>query len=261
MAYASGHFQLWVLLFTLLTGLGIQISTNMANDLFDYIKGADNLSRKGPTRVTASGLLNVVQMKQMIFAVMAFTALCGCVLILQGGWIISALVALALVFALAYTAGPLPLAYLGIAEFFVLVFFGPVATMSTYYLQTLEWNPHVGIAGLAPGLLSCAILIINNLRDVDEDRKAGRKNLICRFGTTFGKWEFAVAIFGALLIPIWFHEKHLLILLCCLCFIPAALLVQAVVKNQDPYAYTPLFGKTGKLLFFYTTIFSIGYLL
>lgn len=258
MAFASGSFHLWVLIFTLLTGLGIQISTNMVNDLFDHIKGADNASRKGPTRVTASGLMTVLQVQQMTFAVMAFTAVCGSVLVLRGGWVIGILVALALVFALAYTAGPYPLAYLGIAEFFVLIFFGPVATGCTYYLQTLQLDQGAFIAGLAPGLLSCAILVIQNLRDVEEDRKAGRKNLICRFGTKLGKWEFALAIFSAFLIPFWFQEKHLLILLCSLCLIPAMLLVRAVVKNQDPYAYTPLFGKTGKLLLFYTILFSIG---
>ncbi|MBS0628986.1 MAG: 1,4-dihydroxy-2-naphthoate octaprenyltransferase [Verrucomicrobia bacterium] len=261
MAYAHGSFHLWVLIFTLLTGLGIQISTNMINDLFDHLKGADTPSRKGPVRVTASGLLNVIQMKRMTLAMMTFTTLCGSALIFRGGWIISILVSLALVCAFAYTAGPFALAYLGIGEFFVLIFFGPVATMSTYFLQTLAWNPEAAVAGIAPGLISCAILVINNLRDVEEDRKAGRKNLICRFGPQFGKWEFATLIFAAMLVPFWFHEKHLLILLSTLWIIPASFLVNAVAKNHDPYAYTPLFGKTGKLLLVYTIIFSVGYLL
>jgi 1,4-dihydroxy-2-naphthoate octaprenyltransferase len=193
--------------------------------------------------------------------VLAFTALCGSVLIFRGGWVISILVALALLCAVGYTAGPFSLAYLGLSEFFVLIFFGPVATGCTYYLQTLELSRAAFIAGLAPGLFSCAILIINHLRDVEEDRIAGRKNLICRFGTTFGKWEYTIALFAGLLIPLYFQEKHLLQLLCSLCVIPGALLIRIVMKNRDPHTYNLLLANTGKFLFLYSTIFSIGYIL
>lgn len=258
MAAAAGHFHLWVLLFTLLTGLGVQISTNVANDLFDFLKGADTSARKGPVRVTASGLMSVPQVKRLTFAVMASTALCGSILVYRGGWVIASLVALALVCALAYTAGPFSLAYLGLSEFFVLIFFGPVATGCTYYLQTLQLSSQAFIAGLAPGLFSCAILIINHLRDVEEDRIAGRKNLICRFGTPFGKVEYVTCLFAALAIPFCVKEKNLL---CSLCILPAGFLAWAVIKNQNPSSYSPLLGKTGTLLLLYTTIFSIGYLL
>jgi len=261
MAFAQGIFNPWILLFTLLTGLGIQISTNMANDLFDHLKGADNSARKGPTRVTASGLMTVMQVKKMTFAVMGFTAICSTVLIYQGGIVIAALVALALLLALGYTAGPFPLAYLGIAELFVFIFFGPVGTGCTYYLQTNTLDPAPFIAGIAPGLISCAILVINNLRDVEEDLVAGRKNLICRFGTRLGKWEFALFVISATTVPLFFYQKPYMILLCVPCFILAVFLALAVAKNQDPYALTPLFGKTGKLLLAYTIFFSIGYLL
>ena len=261
MAAHQGSFHFWVLLFTLLTGLGVQISTNVANDLFDFLKGADTAARKGRVRVTASGLLSIAKMKLLTFAVLSFTAICGSVLIIRGGWVISILVALALLCAIGYTAGPFSLAYLGLSEFFVLIFFGPVATGCTYYLQTLELSRAAFIAGLAPGLFSCAILVINHLRDVEEDRIAGRKNLICRFGTTFGKWEYAIAILAGLLIPLYFHEKHLLQLLCSLCVIPGAILVLTVMKNKDPHTYNLLLAKTGKFLFLYSTIFSIGYFL
>jgi len=261
MAAQHGSFHFWVLLFTLLTALGIQISTNVSNDLFDFLKGADTSARKGPVRVTASGLMSVAQVKLLTFAVLGFTAVCGSVLIFRGGWIISLLVALALLCAVGYTAGPFSLAYLGLSEFFVLVFFGPVATGCTYYLQTLQLSKEAFIAGLAPGLISCAILVINHLRDVEEDRIAGRKNLICRFGTTFGKMEYAISLLGGLLIPFYFQEKHILQPLCLLCLGPAALLVLKVMKNKDSHTYNLLLANTGKLLFLYSTIFSIGYFL
>lgn len=261
MAYAQGCFNFWIFFFTLLTGLGIQISTNMANDLFDYLKGADTPSRKGPVRVTASGLMSVVQVKKMTLMVMTFTALASTVLIYRGGIIICALVLLALLLSVAYTAGPFPLAYLGISELFVLIFFGPVATGCTHYLQTQLFEPAPFIAGLSPGLLSCAILIINNLRDVEEDRRAGRKNMICRFGTGFGKWEFGICVLGAMLIPLTFYHEHLTVPLCAPCLFPAVLLTRAVATAHVPSDYNELFGKTGKLLGFYTIFFSIGYLL
>lgn len=261
MAYSEGSFQFWVFLFTLLTGLGIQISTNFANDLFDYLKGADTAARKGPTRVTASGLMSVIQVKLATFVIMLATALFGSALIFRGGLLVACLLALALLLALAYTAGPFPLAYLGIAEFFVLIFFGPVATGCTYFLQTMSFDYRAFIAGAAPGLISCGLLIVNNLRDIDEDREAGKKTLVSRLGTAFGKWEFASAIFIACLIPFFFYEKHLLVLLCSLCLIPAAFLIRFVLTNTDPYAYNLALEKTGKLLFLYTAAFSIGYFL
>ncbi len=259
MAFAHGSFQLWIFLFTILTGLGIQIATNFANDLFDYLKGADTDSRKGPTRVTASKLLSVAQMKLATFTIMGFTAICGSVLIFRGGFLIALLVAFALLLALGYTTGPLPLAYLGLAEFFILIFFGPVASGFTYYLQTLQFNTGAFVAGIAPGLISCSLLIVNNLRDIEEDKSASKKTLVARFGTRFGKWEYATALFIACLIPLFLFEKHRLVLLGLLCLAPALVLIQAVFKNEDPYAYNPLLGKTGKLLTLYTFIFSLGY--
>ena len=260
MAYSGGNFHFWVFLFTLLTGLGIQISTNFANDLFDYLKGADTKERKGPIRVTASGLMKVVEMKWATFFMMSVTAAFGTALVIRGGIIIALLVAFALLLALAYTAGPFPLAYLGLAEFFILIFFGPVAAGFTYYLQTLSLSPSPFLAGLAPGLISCGLLIVNNLRDINEDRKASKKTLVARFGTRFGKWEYSLALLIACSIPLFFLSKPL-VLLTLLCLAPAHLLSRAIFQNTDPYAYNPLLGKTGQLLTLYTFIFSLSYIL
>jgi 1,4-dihydroxy-2-naphthoate polyprenyltransferase len=261
MAIGEGTFHFWVFLLTLLTGLGIQISTNFANDLYDYIKGADTEKRKGPVRVTASGLLSVAQMKLATFAIMCFTFLAGSTLILRGGILIGVLVALALLLAYAYTAGPFPLAYLGLAEFFVLIFFGPMATGFTYYLQTLKFQTAPFLAGLSPGLISCGLLIINNLRDVTEDKEARKKTLVARFGTRFGKGEYTAALLLATLLPLLFISLTPLVSLSLICLPPALLLIHNVLHNTEPRKYNPLLEKTGKLLTLYTFIFSLSYCL
>ena len=257
MASRAGHFTFWVFIFTLLTGIGIQIATNFANDLYDYLKGADTPQRKGPIRVTQSGLMSLSQVKRATLSIMAFTTLNGAVLVHRGGLFIALLVVIALVLAFAYTAGPFPIAYLGIAEFFILIFFGPVAVGFTYYLQTLEFSAGAFIAGFGPGLISCSFLIINNLRDIVEDINAKKKTLVARFGTRFGKWEYAFTVIIASLIPTLFPEtRYGLVLL-----IPAFFLLKAVFNADTPLVYNSLLGKTGQLLTLYTFFFTLSFLI
>ena len=187
MALKTGFFDLLTFLFTLLTGLGIQIATNLANDYFDYKKGADTSARLGPIRVTQAKLVSESGMIKMLFFTFLTVLASGSFLIWKGGAIFSLLIAAALLFALIYTAGPFPIAYLGLGEVFVLVFFGPVAVAATYFLQVGQFHLQPVIAGLAPGLLSSAILMVNNIRDIDEDQKAHKKTLAVRFGLPFGK--------------------------------------------------------------------------
>ncbi|NGX39760.1 MAG: 1,4-dihydroxy-2-naphthoate octaprenyltransferase [Chlamydiae bacterium] len=259
LASKAGSASFWLFLLILVTGVGIQISTNFANDLFDFLKGADTHERKGPIRVTQSGLLSIVQMKRATISIMGFTALSGSILVIHGGFSIALLLCLALVLALSYTAGPFPLAYLGIAEIFILIFFGPVACASSYYLQTLSWELTPFLAGLSPGLLSCSLLVINNLRDIAEDKKASKKTLVARFGVTFGKWEYTLAVLLAIATPLFLFDK--MVYLIALCALPAALLIHSVWKTSDALAYNPLLGKTGKLLTLFTFIFCFSILI
>jgi 1,4-dihydroxy-2-naphthoate octaprenyltransferase len=192
---------------------------------------------------------------------MSFTAGCGAFLVFRGGLIIAFLVALALILALAYTSGPLPLSYLGIAEYFILIFFGPVASGFTYYLQTLEFAAAPFWAGLSPGMISCGILIINNLRDVDQDREVKKKTLVVRFGPFFGKWEYNFAVILPFLIPPFLASYHPWVLLSCSCLLPAYSLCRSVFLAQSPRDYPPLFAKTGRLLLLYTVTFCLGILI
>ncbi|HEX2579914.1 MAG TPA: 1,4-dihydroxy-2-naphthoate octaprenyltransferase [Rhabdochlamydiaceae bacterium] len=256
LAWNSGSFSLLTFLLTLLTGVAIQIGTNFANDYFDFIKGADTSERKGPRRVTQAGLVALPVMRKAIIVAFALAALSSAYLAATGGPYITLLTILYIGLSLAYTAGPMPLAYLGLGDFFVLFFYGPTATLITYYLQTHEIALHVGILGLCPGLISTAILTANNLRDVNEDRKCSKKTLVVRFGEAFGKVEYIVCLVAACVIPCLYGHYWMPILL-----VPAVVPIKAMWTIQDKHLLNVPFAQTGKFLIVYTLLltFSIFY--
>lgn len=236
------------------TALGIQIVCNLANDYFDGIRGADTKERKGPVRVIASGLISTRSMKRALVLTTIATLIPGCALVARGGPLFGALIAIALVLAFLYTAGPWPLAYLGLGDLFVFTFFGPVAVGCVFYLLTLKWALLPFVVGVAPGALSTVLLAINNLRDVDEDRLSGKKTVVVRFGTAFGKGEAAVCLLLALVVPLFALEVRLVAWGMA---IPTLHLMKQIIQNKDPFAYNPLLGKTARLLFLFTLLFGI----
>ena len=174
--------------FTLLSALCIQIATNLFNDVIDDRKGADTAKRLGPRRVTVSGLLprRAVYLGAFVFLVLA--SLASLPLIEERGWFIIAIGVPSLYLSYGYTGGPFPLAYLGLGEVFVILFFGLVAVGGTVFVQTGEWFWPAGVIGLQVGLLSAVLIAINNLRDVEEDRRSGKKTLAVRFGSAPVRW-------------------------------------------------------------------------
>lgn len=261
LALSHGIFDGIIFLLTLCGALAIQIGTNLANDYFDFIKGADTHERKGPQRVTQSGLVTALQMKRAMILAFAIAVLCSTYLIWKGGIIIAGLLAISILCGMLYTAGPFPLAYLGLGEVFAFTFFGPVATAGTYFLQTQLWSLQAFLAGVAPGLLCTAIMILNNLRDIDEDRKANKKTLIVRFGRTFGKIEYIAVILGALAPLYAFYPTHPFSLLSALILLPFIPLLRAVLSTPQPAILALLFKKTGALIWLYTLLFCIGWML
>jgi 1,4-dihydroxy-2-naphthoate octaprenyltransferase len=256
LAWKTGSFSFLTFLFTLLTGVAIQVGTNFANDYFDFLKGADTSERKGPRRVTQAGLIALPLMRRAIVLAFTAAALFSAYLAFQGGPVISLLTIVYIGLSLAYTAGPMPLAYLGLGDFFVLFFYGPLATLITYYLQTHALSLHVGILGLCPGLVSTAILTANNLRDVNEDRKCNKKTLPVRFGETFGRLEYTFCLVAACLLPCLYGYYLMPILL-----IPAFVPIKAMWTVQDKRLLNVPFAQTGKLLILFTILltFSIAY--
>ena len=177
--------------------------------------------------------------------------------------IIALLLLLSLLLALLYTAGPYPLAYLGLGDLFVWMFFGPVAVLGTYYLQTLHFSLEALLAGISPGCFSPAILIANNIRDIQEDRAAHKKTLAVRFGKTFGKIEYVCVLIAAWIPILFFTPHHPLILLTLLVLIPAIALMRAMIdeKEDNPKVLNALFFNTAKLLWIFTFLFCLGWML
>lgn len=264
MAFDDGLFDWFTALVTLLGAVLIQIGTNLANDYFDFKKGADHAERIGPVRVTQAGLVTQNEMKFAITLVFSLALLSAAYLITKGGTPILIIAILSVISAFLYTAGPYPLGYIGLGDIFVLIFFGPVAVGGTYYVQTLSINPLVLIAGIAPGLLSVAVLTVNNLRDLESDRKSNKRTLAVRFGRSFAIAEYFFCVIASAAIPVILfiltndYEYSLLASLVPFLAFPA---MKAVFSTSDGPALNLALAQTGKLLLFYSVLFSIGWLL
>ncbi len=242
----------------------IQIGTNLANDYFDFQKGADTPERIGPVRVTQAGLIAPATVRNSFILAFALAAAVSLYLVVRGGWPVVAVGVCSIAAGILYTAGRHALGYLGLGDIFVLVFFGPVAVAGTYYVQALRLDPAAVVAGIGPGLLSTAILCVNNLRDIDADRKAGKRTLAVRFGRVFARWEYFLCLLGASLVPLWFmagphaHPGTLLAALTLLC---AAPVIRSVFVLDDGPGLNKALAATGKVLLIYAALFSIGWCL
>ena len=203
-AVADATFVPTAAVAALLVALLLQVGANLANDYFDYRSGADTGERLGPTRVTQSGLIAPRRVLAGTLVVVALAAVCGLYLVWRGGWPILALGLLAILATFAYTAGPLPLGYNGLGEVFVLLFFGLVAVAGTYYVQARTLTPLALAASLPIGCPVTAILVVNNLRDMETDRRAGKRTLAVRLGRRATQLEYtALLVLPFLLLPLF----------------------------------------------------------
>jgi len=248
----------------LIAALCIQIATNFANDYFDFKKGADTADRKGPLRVTQAGLIAPGKVLAAAIIFFFLAGLASVYLIHRAGFCILIITVTAICSGIFYTAGPKPLGYLGLGDLFVLVFFGPVAVAGTYFTQGLEMNWAVMAAGLAPGFLSTAILAVNNLRDIDTDRRAGKLTLAVRFGRSFAMTEYLFCIIAATLTPFAVYlitDDHQGIAAASLVGFFAIPCVKAAFTHLDGPGLNKVLGQTGRLLLIYSVLFSIGWVL
>ncbi|HEY8131651.1 MAG TPA: 1,4-dihydroxy-2-naphthoate polyprenyltransferase [Thermoanaerobaculia bacterium] len=192
---AFAHDIHWLLFSSALFGaIFIQIGTNLVNDALDFKRGADTGERLGPLRVTQAGLLSANVVLRGAYVCFFLAALCGIPLIVRGGWPLAIIGITSILAAYAYTGGPYPLAYHGLGELFVLIFFGIIAVGGSYYVQRLQIGTVVLIAGFAVGCLAVALLAINNLRDIASDRASNKKTLAVRFGEAFGRAEILFCV-------------------------------------------------------------------
>jgi 1,4-dihydroxy-2-naphthoate polyprenyltransferase len=200
----------WVLVCALMGALFIQIATNLINDALDFKKGADTGERLGPIRVTAAGLISAESVMRGAWICLVLAALCGIPLLYRGGWPMLIVGLASIAAAYAYTGGPYPLAYHGLGELFVIVFFGLVAVGGTFYAHSLQLTPSACWAGFAAGSLATVLLVINNLRDVDSDRRSNKRTLAARFGERFARGEvvfFTLAPFVAVAVMAWMRGE------------------------------------------------------
>ena len=200
-AIADGAFHWGAALACFAVALLLQIGANFANDLFDFRRGADTAERLGPTRVTQSGLISPRGVAIGTAIVLALAALAGLYLVYRGGWVLLVLGVAAILSALAYTGGPYPLGYNGLGEVFVLIFFGFVAVTGTYYVQALAVTGLAIAAAIPIGALVVNILVVNNLRDIDTDRRAGKRTLAVRLGPAATQAEYIALLAVAYLTP------------------------------------------------------------
>ena len=204
LAFADGKFN-WIpaSICCLFAGL-MQVAANFINDLFDFLKGTDREDRLGPERACAQGWISAAAMKQGIFITVGLACLIGFTLLFYAGWELILIGALCVLFAFLYTTGPYPLSYKGWGDVLVIVFFGFVPVGGTYYVQALNWTPNVTVASLVCGLIVDTLLVVNNYRDRDADRKSGKKTVVVRFGESFGRYFYLLLGITAAWLCFWF---------------------------------------------------------
>ena len=248
----------------LFCAFAIQIGTNFANDYFDFVKGADTDERLGFERATASGLIKPETMKFATIVTMFTAFLAGLYLVWIGGWIVLAIGLASLLFGILYTGGPYPLGYNGLGDIFVFIFFGFVAVMGTYYVNALEWSALSAWASIPVGALCVNILVVNNLRDVDQDRIANKRTLGVLFGEQALRTEYIsmLAISYLPLAVIYFlYPVSYWIFLPLLSLPEAYRLNHLIWNNKDKRTLNETLGQTARLMFFFGLLFSAGFII
>lgn len=264
--WLAGAFSLSLLLCTLGSALAIQVATNFFNDYLDWRKGADTEARLGPQRVTASGAIPPRRVLALAAVMLVVASLLALPLIGARGWPILVIGVPSLYFAFGYTGGPVPLAYRGLGEFFVLLFFGWVAVAGTVFVQSGNWlwAPSL-LLGTQVGLFSVALIAVNNLRDRDEDAGTGKRTLAVRFGAGFARTEIAVCLLLPLGLqgawPAWADGARRGWLLLPLLLLPLALRVLATVRRERGRALNAALARCGGLLLGFGLLWSLGALL
>lgn len=259
LAKNSPFFSYTIFFVILLCGIFLQIATNFANDLFDGKKGADTL-RIGPRRAVASGLISERSMVFALSLTLGIASLFSLLLIPIGGYKVIGFLLLGILIAIFYTASPYALAYLGLGDVIVFFFFGPIATAFTYYLLTSKFSYSSFFAGLAPGAMSTAILVINNLRDHQFDALVNKKTLVVRLGKDFGILEYKICMGIAIATPLLFVHSTYSTHLCILSILFPLIALQKgarLRKDTDATKIGTYLSKTALLLCGYTLTFCL----
>lgn len=261
--FEQKNIPIYIFFCALLCALALQIATNLFNDLVDFKKGADDHNRIGPKRVTQSGLMSE---KQVLFVAIIFlfiTVLSGIPLLIVGGWPFLVLGLISLFLAYGYTGGPFPLAYLGLGDVFVILFFGLVAVCGSYYLFTGAVSEASVIFGAQVGCLATVLIAINNLRDSITDANVEKKTLAVRFGDNFVKAEIIGLIFTSfILVYYWWSQYQKYYFLLVFLSLPLACYISYNIwENRDKADLNRMLGLSGALLFVFCALQWVALLL
>ncbi len=239
----------------------IQIGTNLVNDVVDYEKGIDTQERQGPTRVTQSGLLTPSQVRAGVTVSFGLAAAAGLYLFFIAGWPVLVVGAAAILAGISYSTGPFPLAHNGLGDVFVLIFFGFVAVCGTVFVLYGSIPLIAWLSGLAVGGLSVNILVVNNIRDIETDRKAGRKTIPVVFGRLTGEIEYGIFFAVAFLMPeilLLYHLSQIWILVPLVFLQYGFGVVRLMLSAKEGPMYNKALAKTAQLLLFYSILYAIG---
>lgn len=260
-AYRIGPFDAFAVVAAALGALFIQIGTNFANDVFDSEKGADDENRIGPPRAVQKGLLTPGAMRKGMIVAFVIAALFGAYLVKIGGWPIVVVGLVSIASGIAYTGGPYPLGYNGLGDVFVFVFFGLVAVCGTTWVGAGVIPPLAIVASLPVGMLATAVIVVNNVRDVDTDVRANKRTLAVRFGRRFGVIEY-----GALVVLA--HAASLFVaasgwasiyVALTLATLPRGLrLTSILARERDGVVLSGVLAQTAQLLLLHALLLAIG---
>ncbi len=260
----DGAFALLPFLSALIAAVLIQVGANLANDLFDFEKGADTGQRLGPPRVTQSGLASPRQVRVAMLLTFGAAVLIGLYLITIGGWPILAIGVLCIAAGVAYTGGPWPLGYHGLGDLFVFLFFGLVAVTGSTYLQTGAFSATAFDAALPVGCTVTAILVVNNLRDIETDRRANKRTLAVRLGAPLTRAQYALLLLLPYLLVTGFVVRGVFPRACLLVWLTlplAASLLRTVGSGIGGRALNAVLKGTGQLHLFFGIAMAGGLLL
>lgn len=252
--------QWWIIICALLASFFIQIGTNLVNDAMDHKKGADTETRIGPQRVTQQGIFSFRQvMMAATFSFILAIAL-GVPLVLHGGWPIVIIGTVSVVMGYAYTSGPYPLAYRGLGDLFVILFFGLVAVGGMYYLLTGQYGFSAVILGLQMGCLSTVLIAINNLRDIHQDRLVNKKTLAVRLGVTSAKVWICFLIVAPFIIGYyWLFTGQIYFYIAPMLSFPLGLsVIKKIIRTDPSPKYNTFLAQSSAYAMLFSILFLVG---
>lgn len=262
-AIHDGKFYMPAFLVALFCSLLIQIGTNFVNDLYDFLKGTDKADRVGPTRALASGWVTPGEMKTAVIITFGTAFLLGLYLVYIGGWNILIIGLASIAAGIAYTAGPFPLAYNGLGDIFVFLFFGFVGTVGTYYVQAHELSAFVYWASIPVGALITNILVVNNFRDREEDEFNGKNTLAVILGARFTQVQYLFFMIISYAVPfiVYLTFRKSLFVFLPLLSLPVAVKLIKMIYTLKGKELNRTLALTAKLSGIYGLLFAAGILL